>query len=73
MINGAWVCSPRSLLPKQPLNIKKFLVKLFSKSFEERRLFEKRQHPKTFIIQERDVGRGRVFSKRGANGSSTRK
>ncbi|PYD79625.1 hypothetical protein CFR77_05915 [Komagataeibacter sucrofermentans] len=28
------------------------MVKLFSKSFQERRLFEKRQHPKTFIIQE---------------------
>ncbi|WP_167402060.1 hypothetical protein [Komagataeibacter swingsii] len=27
----------------------KFLVKLFSKSFKERRLFEKRRHPKTFI------------------------
>ncbi|NVN36593.1 hypothetical protein [Komagataeibacter swingsii] len=25
-------------------------MKLFSKSFEECRLFEKRQHPKTFII-----------------------
>ncbi|ATU73989.1 hypothetical protein CFR78_00480 [Komagataeibacter rhaeticus] len=25
------------------------MVKLFSKSFEERRLFEKRRHPKTFI------------------------
>ncbi|AQU87820.1 hypothetical protein B0W47_10385 [Komagataeibacter nataicola] len=29
--------------------LKKFLVKLFSKSFKERRLFEKRRHPKTFI------------------------
>ncbi|PYD69195.1 hypothetical protein CFR76_11105 [Komagataeibacter swingsii] len=28
----------------------KFLVKLFSKSFRERRLFEKRRHPKTFIL-----------------------
>ncbi|AZV37702.1 hypothetical protein CFR75_02655 [Komagataeibacter xylinus] len=26
------------------------MAKLFSKSFEERRLFEKRRHPKTFII-----------------------
>ncbi|AZV38281.1 hypothetical protein CXP35_05090 [Komagataeibacter xylinus] len=25
-------------------------MKLFSKSFKERRLFEKRGHPKTFII-----------------------
>ncbi|PYD68580.1 hypothetical protein CFR76_14160 [Komagataeibacter swingsii] len=30
--------------------IRTFLVKLFSKSFEERRLFEKRRHPKTFIF-----------------------
>ncbi|MBY4641298.1 hypothetical protein K6L44_15145 [Gluconacetobacter entanii] len=28
----------------------KFLVKLFPKSFKERRLFGKRRHPKTFII-----------------------
>ncbi|PYD68445.1 hypothetical protein CFR76_15070 [Komagataeibacter swingsii] len=31
-------------------NVRKFLVKLFSKSFRERRLFEKRRHPKTFIL-----------------------
>ncbi|PYD57797.1 hypothetical protein CFR75_04815 [Komagataeibacter xylinus] len=31
-------------------NRRKFWVKLFSKSFEERRLFEKRRHPKIFII-----------------------
>ncbi|EGG75851.1 hypothetical protein SXCC_03210 [Gluconacetobacter sp. SXCC-1] len=30
-------------------NPRTFLVKLFSKSFRERRLFEKRRHPKTFI------------------------
>ncbi|PYD70444.1 hypothetical protein CFR76_03475 [Komagataeibacter swingsii] len=29
--------------------MRKFLVKLFSKSFKERRLFEKRRHPDTFI------------------------
>ncbi|PYD47130.1 hypothetical protein C3920_11395 [Novacetimonas pomaceti] len=31
-----------------PFILEKFLVKLFSKSFERRRLFEKRRHPKTF-------------------------
>jgi len=36
--------------PWQAPLIQKFLVKLFSKSFEERRLFEKRRHPKTFIV-----------------------
>ncbi|PYD52719.1 hypothetical protein CFR78_13215 [Komagataeibacter rhaeticus] len=35
---------------KHPVVIRKFLVKLFSKNFEDRRLFEKRRHPKTFII-----------------------
>ncbi|WP_167400089.1 hypothetical protein [Novacetimonas maltaceti] len=30
--------------------VQKFLVKLFSKSFGRRRLFEKRRHPKTFIM-----------------------
>ncbi|PYD75444.1 hypothetical protein CFR71_09370 [Novacetimonas pomaceti] len=36
-------------------NYKKFLVKLFSKSFERHHLFEKRRHPKTFIIFYRQV------------------
>ncbi|AZV38882.1 hypothetical protein CFR75_08090 [Komagataeibacter xylinus] len=36
---------------KHPEIIRTLLVKLFSKSFKERRLFEKRQHPKTFINQ----------------------
>ncbi|RBM05357.1 hypothetical protein NJLHNGOC_13265 [Novacetimonas cocois] len=31
------------------LKNKKFLVKLFEKSFERHRLFEKRRHPKTFV------------------------
>jgi len=28
----------------------KFLVKLFSKSFEERRFFEKKRHPEAFAV-----------------------
>ncbi|PYD48287.1 hypothetical protein C3920_05475 [Novacetimonas pomaceti] len=40
---GAWIWAGDK-------NNKSFLVKLFAKSFERRRLFEKRQHPKTFII-----------------------
>ncbi|PYD59546.1 hypothetical protein CFR73_11515 [Novacetimonas maltaceti] len=34
---------------KHPANFQRFLAKLFPKSFKERRLFEKRRHPKTFI------------------------
>ncbi|PYD76148.1 hypothetical protein CFR71_04580 [Novacetimonas pomaceti] len=39
----------QGMLTKYRDIIRKFLVKLFSKSFERRRLFEKRRHPKTFI------------------------
>ncbi|KAB8123919.1 hypothetical protein D3W54_06560 [Komagataeibacter medellinensis] len=41
--------SPLELFEK-PVIVEKFLVKLFSKSFEGRRLFEKRRHPKIFIL-----------------------
>ncbi|RBM07708.1 hypothetical protein NJLHNGOC_06685 [Novacetimonas cocois] len=34
------------------LNPQRFLVKLFAKSFEERRLPEKRRHPKTLCCSE---------------------
>ncbi|QHC34528.1 hypothetical protein FMA36_02530 [Komagataeibacter xylinus] len=38
---------------KTPQGREKFLVKLFAKSFRERRLFEKRWHPKTFLYSTR--------------------
>ncbi|MBE7728748.1 hypothetical protein F1542_03020 [Komagataeibacter sp. FXV3] len=39
---------------KDPTIIRTFLVKLFSKSFEECSLFEKRRHPETFIVSSTD-------------------
>ncbi len=39
----------KHLLLKSPVNYKKFLANLFSKSFRRHRLSEKTQHPKTFI------------------------
>ncbi|RBM06067.1 hypothetical protein NJLHNGOC_11395 [Novacetimonas cocois] len=35
---------------EKPVIRKKFLVKLFAKSFERRHLSEKRRHPKTSVI-----------------------
>ncbi|QHC35722.1 hypothetical protein FMA36_09750 [Komagataeibacter xylinus] len=37
------------------------MVKLFSKSFRERRLFEKRRHPETFILLSRHKKRAVHF------------
>ncbi|MGS0646081.1 hypothetical protein ACU81Q_00390 [Komagataeibacter melomenusus] len=42
----------KSQLGKHPAIIRKLLVKLFSRSFKERRLFEKRRHPETFVLSE---------------------
>ncbi|RBM07775.1 hypothetical protein NJLHNGOC_07105 [Novacetimonas cocois] len=40
------------------------MVKLFSKSFEERRLFEKRRHPKTFMTLSETYLAGPSFPQR---------
>ncbi|AZV39603.1 hypothetical protein CXP35_13360 [Komagataeibacter xylinus] len=40
----------KSQLGKHPEITRKFLAKLFSKSFEEHCLFEKRRYPRTFIL-----------------------
>ncbi|MCE2579738.1 hypothetical protein LDL36_14775 [Komagataeibacter sp. FNDCR1] len=42
-------------IQKNPENSKKFLVKLFSKSFRERRLSGKRRHPETLSFYQRII------------------
>ncbi|NVN36531.1 hypothetical protein [Komagataeibacter swingsii] len=40
-------------------------MKLFSKSFEERRLFEKRRHPKTFVFHQWIIAHEKRATRRG--------
>ncbi|RBM06737.1 hypothetical protein NJLHNGOC_08745 [Novacetimonas cocois] len=48
------------------MTVKKFLVKLFAKSFERRRLFKKRRHPETFVCCFQTVPRqDTAFMKKG--------
>ncbi|QHC35329.1 hypothetical protein FMA36_07310 [Komagataeibacter xylinus] len=42
--------SLQSVRPNPSANCRKLLGNIFSKSSNERRLFKKRQHPKTFIL-----------------------
>ncbi|RBM05848.1 hypothetical protein NJLHNGOC_12315 [Novacetimonas cocois] len=68
----------RKAVPKNPhktsCKYKEVFGEAFFKKLRKNAAFLKKgSTQKTFTIQDRDVGRGRVFSKRGANGSSTRK
>ncbi|WP_206059756.1 hypothetical protein [Novacetimonas cocois] len=56
---GMWGCGDE--MPRAGI-MRKFLVKIFSKSFEGRRLFEKRRHPKTSIPLIALSGPGRPVS-----------
>ncbi|WP_133251105.1 hypothetical protein [Novacetimonas pomaceti] len=51
--------------PVRRVVVKKFLVKLFAKSFERRHLFEKRRHPKTFVVFKRFPEKDAAFLKKG--------